>query len=161
MECWCDVAHFGVRFESVQLGVKLNSMTGTIGQYKLYEHKINERNETECQYLGWSSYTPYHILACISNPSESVWHFPRRWVPPETANSIRTKSRHGMKLSAKHPNGVHMHPSSFRHAFRIRLSRCETLSMTGSIGQDKLHAQKIEQRDETACQHPEWNSYVP
>ena len=62
-----------------------------------------------------------------------------------------------MKLSAKHPNGVHMHPSSFWHAFRIRLSRCETLSMTGSVGQYKLHAQKIEQRNETACQHPEWN----
>ena len=49
MDVVYGLAYVGMHFESVSLGVKLNSTTGSEGCYELHADEIHARNETEWQ----------------------------------------------------------------------------------------------------------------
>ena len=72
---------------------------------------------TKCQHPEWTSYTPKHILACLSNPSESVWNFRPQQVLTGTINPMQTKLWHEKKLNGKQAKQLHVCPSTFRQAF--------------------------------------------
>ena len=65
---------------------------------------------------------------------------------------IRMKSRHKTKLSANALDVFGMRPTSLRHEFRIRSSRCETLRNDGFQRNHNILAYEIEAWNENECQ---------
>ena len=50
LEFICALTNFGMRLESVWVGVELSSVTCSVRQYKLHVYKIRARNETKSQH---------------------------------------------------------------------------------------------------------------
>ena len=114
------------------------------------------------KHLEWTSYVPQLSLPCILNPSEVVSNFPPYWVPTGIINSPRMKSRHEMKLNAKHPKRtsyapklilacIFNPPQSVLNFPRQRIQSCNIKCMrTKSRHEIKL-----------SDKHHEWTQYVP
>ena len=58
-----------IKGEQVKIGINAPK---SVPVYRKEGYEMKARNETECQTPQWSSYAPKLILACISNPFESV-----------------------------------------------------------------------------------------
>ena len=72
------------------------------GYFELHSYEIEWQNKLSAKQLEWTSRVPKQFSALILSQSDSALNFPPKWVSTGTTNSIRTNSRHEIKLSAKH-----------------------------------------------------------
>ena len=125
----CVLAHFDMYYESIHVGVKLSSTTGSTGQIKLQAHKISARTEIVYQ-------TPRMEFICVL--SHFGMHFKSVWVgvkPSTTMDSSWNYKLHLYEIEARNETEYQIPrmefactlASSLWRAFWIRLSQCEPL----------------------------------